>query len=250
MTIGRWFLPERVNLRLTALFDHLREANRFDFQKFHCGWPGRAHPFDFAQGRLGRALPIKKSARELRQGGSDYRCCIPALAGFVSPQSIAPDGEQTFSQESRRATRNSEAFDEKSPDCARPRLNPLRAELLSAEWEIRLYARYIGTVHARPFAQSASALCIFCGQQMASRRVRSQNLAARRDFKTLRYCFTCFASRNWLRHKAPSIDEIIPAANASGCSVRCPQWTSHSPDELQCAETTHATALVGAFLYP
>src|SRR6476660_9405758 len=113
MTCGGGFLPERVNLRLTALFDHLREANRFDFQKFHCGWPGRAHPFDFAQGRLGRALPIKKSARELRQGGSDYRCFIPALAGFVSPQSIAPDGEQTFSQESRRATRNSEAFDEK-----------------------------------------------------------------------------------------------------------------------------------------
>jgi len=25
----------------------------------------------------------KKPARELRQGGSDYRCCIPALAGFV-----------------------------------------------------------------------------------------------------------------------------------------------------------------------
>src|SRR5690242_14424683 len=34
----------------------------------------------------------KKPARELRQGGSNYRCCIPALAGFVSPQSIAPDG--------------------------------------------------------------------------------------------------------------------------------------------------------------
>src|SRR3954470_14508406 len=34
----------------------------------------------------------KKPARELRQGGSYYRCCIPALAGFVSPQSIAPDG--------------------------------------------------------------------------------------------------------------------------------------------------------------
>src|SRR6266850_4695333 len=34
----------------------------------------------------------KKSARELRQRRSDYRCCIPALAGFVSPQSIAPDG--------------------------------------------------------------------------------------------------------------------------------------------------------------
>jgi hypothetical protein len=38
----------------------------------------------------------KKSARELRQEGSDYRCCIPALAGFVSPQSIAPDGGQIF----------------------------------------------------------------------------------------------------------------------------------------------------------
>jgi hypothetical protein len=38
----------------------------------------------------------KKSARELRQRESDYRCCIPALAGFVSPQSIAPDGMETF----------------------------------------------------------------------------------------------------------------------------------------------------------
>src|SRR6184192_3421952 len=45
----------------------------------------------------------KKSARELRQGGSDYRCCIPALAGFVSPQSIAPDGEQIFPQDRHRA---------------------------------------------------------------------------------------------------------------------------------------------------
>src|SRR5437867_5853756 len=54
---------------------------------------------------------LKKPARELRQGGSDYRCCIPALAGFVSPQSIAPDGEQIFSQESPHATANSEAFD-------------------------------------------------------------------------------------------------------------------------------------------
>src|SRR6266403_6187955 len=70
----------------------------------------------------------KKSARELRQRGSDYRCCIPALAGFVSPQSIAPDGEQIFSQESRRATRNSETFDEKSPHRARPRLNSLSRE--------------------------------------------------------------------------------------------------------------------------
>ena len=46
----------------------------------------------------------KKSARELRQRRSDYRCCIPALAGFVSPQSIAPDGGKTFVQDHNRAT--------------------------------------------------------------------------------------------------------------------------------------------------
>src|SRR3954468_3607415 len=45
----------------------------------------------------------KKSARELRQRGSDYRCCIPALAGFVSPQSIAPDGAAKFAQQPRDA---------------------------------------------------------------------------------------------------------------------------------------------------
>jgi len=43
------------------------------------------------------AVSRKKPARELRQGGSYYRCCIPALAGFVSPQSIAPDGGETSS---------------------------------------------------------------------------------------------------------------------------------------------------------
>jgi len=46
---------------------------------------------------------LKKSAREPRQGGSDYRCCIPALAGFVSPRSIAPDGEEKFAQDRHRA---------------------------------------------------------------------------------------------------------------------------------------------------
>ena len=46
---------------------------------------------DLAGGKAGQ----KKTARGLRQRGSDYRCCIPALAGFVSPQSIAPDGEAT-----------------------------------------------------------------------------------------------------------------------------------------------------------
>ena len=44
------------------------------------------------------------SARELRQRRSNYRCCIPALAGFVSPQSIAPDGGKSFVQDHNRAT--------------------------------------------------------------------------------------------------------------------------------------------------
>src|SRR5882757_11286317 len=51
-----------------------------------------------------KRAPSKKSVRELRQGGSDYRCCIPALAGFVSPQSIAPDGKRMSLQHWRRAT--------------------------------------------------------------------------------------------------------------------------------------------------
>src|SRR5205814_145022 len=116
------------------------------------------------------ARDIKSSARELRHGGSDYRCCIPALAGFVSPQSIAPDGEQTFSQESRRATANSETFDEKIAAFTPAAESAVkRAELLLAEWEIRLYARYIGTVHERCLAQMAFALCTLGRHQMASR---------------------------------------------------------------------------------
>src|SRR5438067_4633072 len=74
----------------------------------------------------------RKSARELRQGGSDYRCCIPALAGFVSPQSIAPDGKQTFSQESQRATRNSQTFDEKIGAWYAPSQQPARAAVRSS----------------------------------------------------------------------------------------------------------------------
>jgi len=46
---------------------------------------------------------VEKSARKLRQGGSDYRCCIPALAGFVSPRSTAPDGTPSFAQDRHRA---------------------------------------------------------------------------------------------------------------------------------------------------
>jgi len=33
-----------------------------------------------------------KAVRELRQRKAYYRCCIPALAGFVSLRSIVPDG--------------------------------------------------------------------------------------------------------------------------------------------------------------
>ena len=54
--------------------------------------------------RRSRPTKKKKPARELRQGGSYYRCCIPALAGFARPQSIAPDGERICSQGRQRAT--------------------------------------------------------------------------------------------------------------------------------------------------
>ena len=50
----------------------------------------------------------KKPARELRQEGSYYRCCIPALAGFVSPQSIAPDGGEISSRQSDAQLENAE----------------------------------------------------------------------------------------------------------------------------------------------
>src|SRR5438105_15713467 len=107
MTIGRRVLPERVNLRFPAFLDDLSEARRFDFEKFHVGRdgpPGRPF-FRVWRARSGgcRTPYLKKSAREPWQGGSDYRCCIPALAGFVSPRSIAPDGEEKFAQDRHRA---------------------------------------------------------------------------------------------------------------------------------------------------
>ena len=50
--------------------------------------PGRAgaHPYRDA------GETFRSSVRELRQRRAYYRCCIPALAGFVSHRSIAPDG--------------------------------------------------------------------------------------------------------------------------------------------------------------
>ena len=40
----------------------------------------------------------KRAVRELRQRRAYYRCCIPALAGFVSQRSIAPDGSFSMDQ--------------------------------------------------------------------------------------------------------------------------------------------------------
>ncbi len=40
---------------------------------------------------------MKKSTRELRQREADYRCCIPALAGFAGSQSIVP-GERNLKE--------------------------------------------------------------------------------------------------------------------------------------------------------
>ena len=93
MSVGGGLLPQRVNLRNTAVFDYLGEARRFDLEKFHC---------ESLECGERRALTKKKPARELRQGGSYYRCCIPALAGFVSPQSIAPDGGEISSHREMR----------------------------------------------------------------------------------------------------------------------------------------------------
>jgi hypothetical protein len=105
MPIGGRFLPKGVNLRFTTVLDYLRKARRFHFEKLHIltAAPGLA-PYQ------------KKPARELRQGGSDYRCCIPALAGFVSPQSIAPDGEGIFPQHRHHAI----AFCKKASDIDKP----------------------------------------------------------------------------------------------------------------------------------
>src|SRR6516164_9124677 len=40
----------------------------------------------------------RKAIRGLRQRRAYYRCCIPALAGFVSLRSIAPDGSIQMDQ--------------------------------------------------------------------------------------------------------------------------------------------------------
>ena len=76
MSVVPRFLPQGVDPGSSRFLQHLRKSRRSDLQQFH------------------GTRQKKKSARELRQRGSNYRCCIPALAGFVSPQSIAPDGNK------------------------------------------------------------------------------------------------------------------------------------------------------------
>src|SRR5439155_21836540 len=77
MRIVLRFSPKGVTLWFTAFLHQLAKAGCLHLHQLH---------------------ETKKSARELRQGESDYRCCIPALAGFVSPQSIVPDGNEISSR--------------------------------------------------------------------------------------------------------------------------------------------------------
>src|SRR5258708_33051454 len=91
MGVSGRFLQQRVDVGLLAVFDSLGEARRFDLENFHCESLDRPD--------LVTRFTKKKPARELRQGGSYYRCCIPALAGFVSPQSIVPDGGEISSHQ-------------------------------------------------------------------------------------------------------------------------------------------------------
>ena len=60
----------------------------------------------FKRGSVQERNPAKgKAVRELRQRRAYYRCCIPALAGFVSRRSIAPDGSIPMDQLEREGQR-------------------------------------------------------------------------------------------------------------------------------------------------
>ena len=116
-----WRLPGNINLGRAAGFDDRSKARGFNVKQLHfadaslCEARRQIFICDFPYNL--RTAPIlilapsesyvdsepKKTARGLRQRGSDYRCCIPALAGFVSPQSIAPDGAETSREAGLRA---------------------------------------------------------------------------------------------------------------------------------------------------
>jgi len=69
--------------------------------------PGLARKLNHAQTRAGASF-YQKDAGEPRQGRADYRCCIPALAGFVGRTSTAPDAERHYSAPTRRLNPASE----------------------------------------------------------------------------------------------------------------------------------------------
>jgi hypothetical protein len=167
--LGR-FLPKRVRFWLASLGDDISEALGFCFEKFHAK---------------------EKSARELRQGGSNYRCCIPALAGFVSPQSIAPDGKETYPQ----------AWLEQ-------RGQIIRGVEILTERQIRFDPRLVGLVEHQRLAELAFALRAFQAKKMAPRRLGTQNLAPRGNFEPFRDGFACFAASDGLGHEAQKIAQL------------------------------------------
>ena len=65
----------------------------------------------------------KKSARELRQRRSDYRCCLPALAGFVCLQSTVPDGDSIMERPEHRAINLLEKFSKRLANNFSRRIN-------------------------------------------------------------------------------------------------------------------------------
>src|SRR4029450_202284 len=66
VAVGDWLLPQRVALRLPAVFNTLRKTRRFDFEKFHCGC---------AQERARRSTPYQKA----RQRTTARRIILPLL---------------------------------------------------------------------------------------------------------------------------------------------------------------------------
>jgi len=115
----------------------------------------------------------KKSARELRQGGSDYRCCIPALAGFVSPQSIAPDGKKLFSKDGLGAISFSRGGD-------------LSQAERSGKRQVRLNSIYIGLINCGRFGHVALAFCALGRKQVSAGRMLSFDFTRPSDFEPLR----------------------------------------------------------------
>ena len=96
----------------------------------------------------------KKPARELRQGGSYYRCCIPALAGFASPQSIAPDGREISLHQRDAQLENA------VPGCARAdkRTSPLTRRCTSVCIERVKWLAFFLLIFASVVATSCTTL--------------------------------------------------------------------------------------------